>query len=282
MSNFVFIADVFAEDVAGGGELNNHELIDILRQKGHDVTRLKSAQVTEAILNATPDNIGFIIANFIQLSEQNKALLQQSKKYIIYEHDHKYVKTRNPADYDNFVAPKEEIINYEFYKNALAILCQSKFHADIVKANLNLDNIISLGGNLWSMESINLMRTLSKNEKNDTCAIMATANWHKNTEGAIKVCSMKGWDRDLIYPCSYEEFLTRLGRNTKFLFLPKTPETLCRIVVEARMMGLTTITNNLLGATKEDWYQFKGEELIDKVIQMRTDIPNIVVQAFET
>ena len=36
------------------------------------------------------------------------------KEYLIYEHDHKYLSSRNPADFDNFQAPKEEIINYDF------------------------------------------------------------------------------------------------------------------------------------------------------------------------
>ena len=125
------------------------------------------------------------------------------------------------------------------------------------------------------------MRELSKGQKNDTCAIMATNNWHKNTEGAIRICKIKGWDYDLIQPCTYEVFLKRLGQNARFVFIPKTPETLCRIVVEARMMGLSTITNNLLGATKEDWYTLKGEELINRVVQMRTDIPSIVLRALE-
>ena len=80
----------------------------------------------------------------------------------------------------------------------------------------------------------------------------------------------------------YPRFLKKLGKNAKFLFLPKTPETLSRIAVEARMMGLSTITNELLGATKEEWYRLKGEELIGKVIQMRFDIPKIVLQALET
>ena len=281
MSDFVFIADFFAEDVPGGGELNNQELIDILKSKGHNVIQLKSIQVTESVLNTFPDNMSFIIANFIQLPDQSKSLLQKSKKYIIYEHDHKYVKTRNPAEYDNFIAPKKDIVNYDFYKNALAVLCQSKFHADIVRANLHLDNIMSVGGNLWSVRSLELMRAFSQAEKKDTCAVMVTDNWHKNTEGAIQICKVKGWDYDLIYPCTYEQFLTRLGKNTRFVFIPKTPETLCRIAVEARMMGLSTITNDLLGATKEDWYKLKGEALIERVMQMRTDIPNIVLKTFE-
>ena len=54
------------------------------------------------------------------------------------------------------------------------------------------------------------------------------------------------------------------------MFFPKTPETLSRVIVESRMMGMSVITNNLVGATKEDWYALKGEELIDKFPLSRT------------
>jgi purine nucleoside phosphorylase len=74
------------------------------------------------------------------------------------------------------------------------------------------------------------------------------------------------------------EFLLRLGESEKFVFLPKTPETLSRIAVEARMMGLSVITNNMVGATKEDWFSLKGEELIEVIKNKRIEIPNIVTE----
>ena len=117
---------------------------------------------------------------------------------------------------------------------------------------------------------------MSKVDKNPTCAIMNSSNWHKNTSDAIKLCEAKNWKYDIISPCGYIEFLLRLGKSEKFIFLPKTPETLSRIVVEARMMGLSVITNNLVGATGEKWFSLKGEELIEVIRGKRVKIPNIV------
>ena len=74
------------------------------------------------------------------------------------------------------------------------------------------------------------------------------------------------------------EFLLRLGESEKFIFLPKTPETLSRIAVEARMMGLTVITNNLVGATGEEWFSLKGEDLIEVIRKKRIEIPDIVTE----
>ena len=278
MNKIIFVADFFANEIAGGGELNNQELIEILRERGMHVLEVKSGRLTPEFISECSKKVKFIVANFVMLSEESKTMLENDREYIIYEHDHKYVKSRNPANYDNFIAPKSEIINFNFYKNAKAVLCQSQFHADIVESNLKLDNIISLGGNLWSEDSLETMLSMSKTDKKPTCAIMSSTNWHKNTADAIKLCKAKQWEYDVIPTCGYMEFLLRLGESDKFVFLPKTPETLSRIAVEARMMGLSVITNNMVGATKEDWFSLKGEELIEVIKNKRIEIPNIVTE----
>ena len=78
-----FIADFFADEINGGGELNNEELINILAST-HDVTKVKSVDfLPEHIEKDTK----YVVCNFLGLREESKSAL---KDYIIYEHDHKY------------------------------------------------------------------------------------------------------------------------------------------------------------------------------------------------
>jgi len=67
-----------------------------------------------------------------------------------------------------------------------------------------------------------------------------------------------------------------LGGNKALVFFPKTPETLSRIVVEARMMDMRVITNKLVGASREDWFKLRGEELIEVMEAKRQQIPGLV------
>ena len=278
MSEFVFIADFFVDEIPGGGEMNNEQVCLLLESLGHKVEKIKCIHVTPKVLER---DVNYIVANFISLPEECKAILQNKKKYIIYEHDHKYIKNRNPAQYRGFVAPKDQIINFDFYKNAMAVLCQSNFHKGIATANLLLNNIISLGGNLWTEESLQLMSDLSLKEKQNKFSIMASQNWHKNTQGAVRYCKVKNLEFDLILQCPYEDFLKKLSENNKFLFLPQTPETLSRIVVEARMMGMAVFTNNNVGATNEDWFKLKGQDLIGVMRNKREEIPNKIIEIFK-
>jgi hypothetical protein len=84
----------------------------------------------------------------------------------------------------------------------------------------------------------------------------------------------------LIASRNYIEFLSRLSAHKALVFFPKTPETLSRVVVEARMMGMGVITNNMIGATSEPWYSLKGQELIDIFHGKREEIPKRVLAAF--
>ena len=270
----VFIADLFADDIAGGGEVNNEELMQLLVSDYHwHILKIKSTECTETVLKQIEENgyTKFIVGNFLGLSEYAKNWLK-TKDYIIYEHDHKYVRNRNPAAYKDFIAPDDELVHVDFYRNANVVICQSKFHKDILQKNLKIDHVQSVGGNLWSLIALEEMRELSQQPKKALCSIMETSTAHKNSLGSIRACELKKIKYELIPNISNELFLERIGTNETFIFLPKTPETLSRIVVEARMMNVKVITNNLVGATQEDWFSLKGPQLIDFMISKRQQI----------
>jgi len=275
----VFIADAFVEDIAGGGELNNAEAILCFLQQGYDVHRVYSRYFTPQILKENKGSF-FILGNFVLVPPESlKGLLKE--KFVIYEHDHKYIRSRNPAIYENYLAPKDQLINLPLYKSAQAVLCQSEFHKDIVFRNTGLSNLVSLGGNLWPLAVLEYIRDLSKLEKQDRISILDSNIEHKGTNEAIMFCRAKGYDFQLVRDSNYRSFLAKLGANNSFAFFPKTPETLSRVVVEARMMGLKVVSNNNIGATKEEWFKLRGEELIDFMIEKRTEISDKILSYVE-
>ena len=274
-----FLADFFVEDgINGGGELNNEELIKLLINKGNDVKKYHTHGLT---IEKLPDKeTKLIIGNFIALSEEVKDNIIKNYSYIIYEHDHKYLKTRDPSQFKNYKAPEDQIVNKQFYKNAKAVVCQSKLHMRVVERNLHLDNIVSVSGNLWSEELLDYLEEIStlQEDKQDVCSIMYSNIPNKNVEGSILYCRVNQLKSEKIMPCSHKEFLTKLNKNKTLVFFPKTLETLSRIVVEARMLNCRITTNKNIGATSEDWFQLKGQPLINKMREKRLQIPEIVLK----
>ena len=268
-----FVADFFANQVPGGGELNNEVLISSLLELGYDIEKINSNNLSLSFLKDNKE-AKFIIANFWNLPSDSKDFLTSNLKYVIYEHDHKYASNRNPAEFKDFIVPEDKLINVDFYKNAESVFCQSKFHGEIIHKNLKINNINNLGGNLWEPQALNVMREFSKKDKNNKCSIIHSDIPHKNTFGAIKYCMDKNYDFDLIYKSSHLSFLDQISKNDKFVFFPQSPETLSRIVVESRMMGLKVITNKNVGATSENWFKLKGNELIDFMETKKKEIVN--------
>ena len=206
-----------------------------------------------------------IISNFVNLRHDVLEHITYNCKYIIYEHDHKYLKNRNPAAYENFKAPEHHVIHKEFYKKAKSVFCQSSFHKNIIQKNLNINNVYNVSGNLWSDKSLDVISKLAADSKikKDKISILNSSTWHKNTKDCVYYCQKKNIEYELISSNVYVDFLTQLSKNKKFMFLPKTPETLSRVVVEARMLNVSTITNNNVGACHEKWISLQGNELVD-------------------
>ncbi len=277
MNNIIYISDFFADEILGGGELNDNELINIFINKGINIIKFKSSQINQEILKKYKTN-HFIISNFVSLSEQSKNFLINECRYIIYEHDHKYLRNRNPAIYEEYKAPQEQIINLNFYSKAKAILCQSNFHKQIIYKNLLLENIINLSGNLWPLETLNFINSINSNTKDESYAILNSNVDHKNTLEAIKYCNYKNYKYDLVSDNNHKNFLLKLNRNKTLIFLPKTPETLSRLVVESRMLNLETICNKNVGAVYETWFHLKGESLVNYMIEKREIIYKIVLE----
>ena len=72
--------------------------------------------------------------------------------------------------------------------------------------------------------------------------------------------------------------LEDLSHYEKFVFFPKTLESFCRVILEAKMLGCKLVTNKLNGCTygSHGFRELKGSDLIDFVDSQR----DVVVESF--
>ena len=258
MKKIKFIADFFVEDIFGGGELVNEEIISGLIKKGYDVQKIKCT-------NLTIDKIDcdLLIGNFVSMSDEIKQYIENNCRYSIIEHDHKYVPERDVTGYKNYTAPKSKIINGGFYKNASNVYCQSKLHAEVVSKNLGIKTV-NLSTSIWSDEHLDIIEKSISENKISKIAILNSKNPIKNTNLCIEYCESKNLKYDLIGPADYKELMKTLGKYESVLILPGVLETFNRFLIEARMLGCKVITDNKNGCTSEEWFsRLKGKELLD-------------------
>ena len=278
MTKILYISDLLDRDILGGGELNDAELCLQLQNKKFTVDRKHSHTVT---LNDCGEYDFFIVSNFLNLDFEVFKKIKNNLSYIIYEHDHKYVRTRNPAMYKDYKAPDDHIINKDFYENAKMVFCQTSFHRDIITKNISIDNVYNVSGNLWPDDILEFLKTLSTNTKQDKISILQSTTPHKNTQQCVFYCQNKNLEYELVSSGEYRNFLQKLSKNQKFMFLPKTPETLSRVTVEARMLNVSTITNKNVGACYEDWFSLKGNDLIQFMYNKKQEVVNKVIEIID-
>ena len=197
----------------------------------------------------------------------------------IYCNDYKFVHHTNPALYPNFEVSPNELINVDFHWGAHRIICQTQFQKDIYDRNLNRPHkTINFSGNLWSEESLDLLESHCDKEKNDRAVVIDSPYPQKGTQASAEFCKDKQWNFDIIKDPNYESFLNKLSSYSKLVFHPTTPETCCRLILEAKMMNVEVVTNKLIGASYEDWYCLNGKDLINKMRHKRETFADFISQ----
>ena len=273
----LFVSDFFKSNLIGGAELNDDVLIEHLKSNGFEVEKVNSSALTEEQII---ENDSFIISNFVGLSDRKKEILKL-KKYIIYEHDHKYLKTRDPSSFPDFKAPASDIVYRDFYDKAHKVVVLSEICKDVIEKNLDIDNVYNIGCSLWSDSKLDFIQELSDNaaEKKEKYCIINSSNPIKGTREAVEYCRQKGLDFDLVGPLPENELLKKISEYKYFIFFPQVLETLSRVVVEAKMLGCKVLTRaGLIGAASEEWFGLSGVELIDKIREQKKNALNKFVE----
>jgi hypothetical protein len=262
-----FLQDFFDNEIIGGAEQNDAVLLRYMSSLGHHVVPVHTYMLAPVIECFD----FFIVSNFTKLPQDVKQYLIEKKKYIIYEHDHKYVRTRNPAAYPNFIAPQEHIINREFYARAKKVFVLSKICKEVIEKNLNIDNVVNIGCSLWSKEKLDIMRQASTEKKIHEFGFLNSDNQIKGTKRALQYCNDIGTEQDkalAIASPNYEIFIAALASCDKFVFFPQVLETYSRVCAEAKMVNCRVVTTpKLVGFFSEDYASLSGIELIDKITQ---------------
>lgn len=279
---YLIVADFWADDFAGGAgkhsggaELSDEILYDVLSERGAEVKKVRSADITHDFIDQEPNSV-FILSNFFKI---HPFLLEriETLKYILYCHDYKFIGHMQPQRYEGFIVPKEELINVSLFRNASAVICQSGLQQKIHIDNLGINNTINFSGNLWSTEILDLLEELIGAEKKDsTCSVVKSPYHEKGVVESIKFCIDNHFDYDLIGHKDYKTFLRQIALNKGLVFLNKLPETCGRIVVEAKMMNVHVHTTDLLGAYHEPWFNLMGKELIEVMRNKHNEVHRII------
>ncbi len=271
MKKIVFISDFFADEISGGAELVDLEVYRYFSEKKYETQKIHSYD-SESVEQSLSHENYYIISNFTGMSDHIKNVFL-SYNYSIYEHDHKYLLTRDPSVFQGYKAPSNLIINKSFYQHADNVFCQSEKHADVLRLNLDIDNIVNLGCSLWSKEELAVLSNFVNTEKDKSVGIIGSKNFVKGEKESKKYCEKNKIDYELIKPAQYSDFIKEMSRFEKIVFLPQVLESFSRIAVEARILGCQLVSNNNLGCASENWFRkLKGPNLLNFIKKEKNNV----------
>lgn len=268
-----FVSDFNVIDVpTGGGEWVDDMIVKKFNLEFLHTRSIKSFEVGS-----------FYVFSNISLLPQHLVNQIPNLDYIIIEHDYKICPSRHPWRYPENIIPINDRINYDVYKNAKAVFVQTTDHMNVFLKNDVVANFINLECSLWSDNDLKLLHDLfeSNKDKNGKYAVYYSNNWIKNTQGNLKYCSENKLSVYILKESRDRvEFLSNLSKCDGIVFYPLARETFCRLVVEAKCMGLDVITSKNYGASLEPWFdELSGEDLIN-YLRNKTNINLLKISEF--
>ncbi len=256
----LFAADQFASDYSGGAELNDSALIELL-MKWQPVRTIRCRELTPKLIDRflTNQSDQILLGNFSQLSHLSiQALLNYPGRYSIIEHDHHYLKSRNPCLYKNGIAPRNEREFLGFYSNAAVVFCQTALHKQCLVKNKIDAHLVSLGCNFWPKSIIKMLHYLrhsrDSSSQNTSYAVVNSRASIKNTQGAIEYCQHMSFNTRILPSMPQPLFLKALSECKGLVFVPTWIESCSRLVVEASLLGLEIHANARIGILQEPWF----------------------------
>lgn len=286
MSDFeyVFVADLFVEDYSGGAELTLEALIQGAPGK---VAKVHGKNLTKEFMQEHKDKT-WIFGNYASVS---RALLIDAAldlNYFIVECDYKYCKYRSSHGHELAEKVPCDCHLKEQGKFTLGFFARSKGVFFMSEGQLNeykrlfpklenpfLSSKLHVQFSTWSDEHLVLLDELYVDRRyignNDKWAVLGGASWIKNQEETEKLLKEKGMDYDVIGGLPYEEFLKKLSEYKGLYFHPAGFDTCPRIVIEAKLMGLSLDLGDNVQIKEELETKFSSIQLLSEYLDTRID-----------
>lgn len=283
----VFVADLFAEQYAGGAELTT----DALYQKcPYKCQRILSKDVDLNLLEQ-----GFkafwVFGNFAAMDLSLIPSIVANMQYAVLEYDYKYCKYRSPEKH-KFAEQKDcdcendshgKLIS-AFYFGAKNIFWMSE---DQMRHYYKMFPFLQDGaaygrGPLSTVLSsvfddnffvfIKQLRKEAEGQERKGWVVLGSTSWVKGAEQAEKWCKDAGVEYEIVWNLPYADLLKKLSLAEGFVYLPQGMDTCPRMVIEAKLLGCRLHINDFVQQRHEEWFDTDNLEHIEEYLYGARDL----------
>ena len=266
--DIVFVADMFAEDYAGGAELTTQALIE---SSPFTVFKLHSKDINQSLLEGGHRK-HWIFGNFAAMDMNLIPSIVANMSYSILEYDYKYCRYRSPEKHLS-IEKKDCDCHENIYGKMISALYQgakslwwmsekqmehyvSKFPFLGKKANTVLSSVFDESFFLKAK----LLREKHENTEKKKWAILGSNSWIKGVEEAKQWCDENNHEYEVLWGLPYDEVLEKLAQSKGLVFLPLGGDTCPRMVIEAKVLGCELHLNDNVQHKDELWFDTDNME----------------------
>jgi len=266
----IFVADMFAEQYAGGAELTTEALIDASPEL---VKKVHARNLTVEFLQQNADAF-WIFGNFASINWSLVPVIAANLRYAVLEYDYKFCLHRSIEKHLHEAGQECDCHKKQlgqlvaaFYQAADAIFWMSDSqrlrYIERFPSLLNHRNSVVLSS-VFDQKFFDKIEAVKQNSKERSgWVVLGSQSWIKGFDDAVKWCEDNGKRFQSYWNVPYEDMLNTLGSAEGFVYLPKGGDTCPRMVIEAKLLGCQVVTNDNVQHASEKWWQGSPEDICD-------------------
>jgi glycosyltransferase involved in cell wall biosynthesis len=260
-SDVIFVADVYSDQYLGGAEITTEVFFDGADRK---CCKIKCTDLTNEIVEAGLLK-HWVFFNYASMNLNIIPSLVANLEYSIVEYDYKFCKYRSTEKHLHETGNECNCHNEEtgklvssFMLGASKLFWMSKSQMEFYFSKfpfLSKRNnfVLTSAFSTETLEKLKVNRT-NKKERLDKALIIGSNSWIKGIDDSKLYCEENNISYDILDNVSHDKILKEMGRYSHFVFMPKGKDTCPRVLIEAKLSGMSIHTNENCQHTTEAWW----------------------------
>jgi len=256
----VFVADLFREEYAGGGELTTDALLQTTPYKTHC---LKSSDLNVNLIQQGVQKT-WVFFNFRAMDHNLIPAIIQNLYYFVVEYDYKFCQYRSLELHHrqtgkNCDCHEQQIgkIITTFYTGANHLFFMSEQQRLIYLTRFPfLDENSSVLSSVFDIKDLEFIESLRNSREGDNgkWAIVDGNSWIKGINEITDLLSKMDEPYELLGGLPYSDLLRTLSEFKGLAARPLGHDTCPRLVIEAKLLGLDLMINENVQHKDEEWF----------------------------
>jgi hypothetical protein len=266
----IFVADLFAEQYAGGAELTSDALIEASPTL---VKKVHAKNLTVEFLQQHVDAF-WIFGNFSSINWSLIPVIASNLRYAVLEYDYKFCLHRSIEKHKHETGQECDCHKRQlgqmvagFYQAADAIFWMSEQqrarYTERFPNMLGHRNSHVLSSVFDSRFFDKIEQLKRKTSDRSGWIVLGSQSWIKGYEDAVKWCEDNGKKYQSYWDVPYEELLDTMTSSEGFVYLPRGGDTCPRMVIEAKLLGCEVVTNDNVQHAAEKWWNTNPDDVCD-------------------